>query len=696
MSLLGEIKRRKVFQVAAVYAVAAWLSIQIVDVIGEPLNLPDWFDTFVIVLFAVGFPIAVILAWAFDLTPEGIKTDSAARVNAIPAQLGGQRLNSVLQSLVLLAVGFLVVDQYLLGRAGDPTSASSENSFTGPLQVTRFVYELPDGQTFGNLGQSALALSPDGSRFVYSASDGLYLRSMSELESQLLVATEAGGSGLVFSPDAEAVAYRDRATRQLKRVSISGGAPVVITDEINSSFGASWTAAGTVLFAQLEGIYQVSALRDAPPELIIPTGPGEQASYPSLLPDGDSVLFSITAPGDWGSGEIVAESLSTGERHLLVAGGTNAKYLPTGHLVYAFENALFGVAFDLDTFTVSGGVVSLAEGVYRAAQAWQSGVAQFDVSDNGTLAYITPSPAARSTLVWVDRNGDESPIPIVPSNYQFPRISPDGRRVAIDDRNADNDIWIWDLANETRIRLTLGAGGGDMPVWTPDGTHIAYHPAVGEVINWQASNNVGSPERLVIGERPQSGAFHPEAFSPSGELLFAGSGSSGTFGDIGMFSTDGDAEAIWVLRGPYRERNAHVSSDGRWIAYQSDESGRNEVYVRPFPDVDRDRWPVSNGGGATPLWSPDGQEIFYIEPGSPDQLISVSVEATETSFSLGARTPLLDWPYRFTDGARTYDVSSDGQRFLAIKDGGNETRTRQIIVVQNWFSELNRLAPPAE
>ncbi len=694
MSFLGEIKRRKVFQVAAVYAVVAWLVVQIVDVVGEPLNLPGWIDAVVIVLLAAGFPIAVILAWAFDLTPQGIKADSAIQGSSSPAQVGGQRLNYLLQGLVLVAVGFLVLDQYLLEPRASSIAVSAVST---TARVTRFDYELPEGQSFRNTLRRVMALSPDGRHFVYNTSGGLYLRTMDELEARLLPGTASNITSPSFSPDGQSVVYEDRDSNELKRISISGGAPVVITGIDRNVRGLSWQADDSVLYGHAEGIYRVAANGDTP-ELIIPVEEGTVVYGPEFLPDGDSVLFSVGVPGEWDTAQIVSESLSTGEQRMLIEGGSDARYLPTGHLVYAFEDGLFAVGFDLDSLTVSGGAVSLVQGVMRATGTI-SGAANYGVSEDGTLVYVAGGAAQLRSLVWVDRAGREEAIPAEPSaEYRYPRISPDGTRAVVDDWNRDRDLWVWDFMSETRSRLTIGQSGGSYPVWTSDNERIVYGSGTGD-IDWKAANNTGTPERLAtgvatLGSDPPS----PYFFSPSGtELVFRDQGNPETNDDIGMIVIGGDAEPVWLLREPHIERNAELSPDGRWMAYQSDESGRFEIYVRPFPNVDDDRVQVSNASGLKPLWSRDGRELFYLELGPPERLISVSVETTETDFSFGARTPILDWSYLGVfDEGRTYDVSLDGQQFLAIKVGGTEGRTPQIIVVQNWFEELKRLAPSAE
>ncbi len=690
MSILGELKRRKVVQVAAVYAVVAWLLVQIVTAIEEPLALPGWVDTFIIVCLGIGFPIAIILSWAFDVTPEEIKVTGKAEPGASASPPTAPAITYIMQGLVLLAVSFLLIDQYVLNGVRRPPSVDQ----TGSTGVTRFNFDIP----LGNLDSQwmrglILTISPDGRQIVFSKRDGLFVREMNELEPRLIV--DSGRLNFIMpSPDGQAVAYWDNAVRQIKRVATSGGAPAVIGGiDVRSPYGASWGADETILLAAPDGIYRLSANGGATPELVVATEEGKQAYGPVLLPDGDSVLFSVANRGDWDGGEIVIESISTHERKVLLVGGSNARYLSTGHLVYALGSQLFAVPFDLGTLSASGEAIPVIDGVVRGDRVWQTGVAQFDVSSNGTLVFVTAERNKLRSLVWVDRNGQEEQTEVEPGDLGIPRISPQRTHVLLNQAYPENTILVWDIVNESMTYLTVGQNGGDSPVWLLDGERIAYHPGTGPIIDWQTSNNIGDPVRLVTGGAGALDPFHPTAISPSGTyLLIVGSATPSTRNDIGMVPVSGASEVQWLVRGPASESNPDISPDGRWLAYQSDESGRAEVYIRPFPNVDDGRWQVSNRGGSVPLWSPGGDELFYIEPGQADRMMAVDVDISASGFSFGDRKTILDWPYA-TGFSRHYDVSIDGQRFLALKSLTDEKVTPQIVVIQNWFDELKRQVP---
>jgi serine/threonine-protein kinase len=554
-------------------------------------------------------------------------------------------------------------------------------------QVIRFSYELPKDQQLGDLFARAIAVSPDGRQFVYSTPAGLYLRSMEEMDAKLLLATAGTGQTPFFSPDGKWIGYYSGG--KLKKISIGGGAPVTLAD---ASYAGSfdWNVDDTIVYGQHgKGIMRVSA-NGGTPEQIVKLAEHETYVNPQILPDGKSVLFtSFPAPH-----KVMVHSLKSGERKELFEGDT-PRYLPTGHIIYAVGNNLFAVRFDINTFKVIGGSVGLVEGVLRSA-----GAPQYAVSDSGTLVYVpgTASSFVQRTLVWVDRNGKEEPLPAPPNAYFNPRLSPDGRKVALSIETAGKrDIWIWDLVRKTLTRLTFEGYNG-APLWTPDGKRVAFFSLRDKAsIYWKAADGAGREE--LLGSVTDRAPF-PASWSDNGKTLVLTEWNSGTMGyDIGMLSMEGDCKFKSLLKEKHWEAQPQISPDGRWMVYTSDESGQNQIFVRPFPEVNSGRWQISTSGGDGPLWSRDGREIFYR---NGDVVMAVLVKTAPT-FSLKAPKILFRGTYvsnvfRVGNiGFVTWDISPDGKRFLMMKEVGStasaEAGPRKINIVLNWFEELKQRVP---
>ncbi|MCZ6475508.1 MAG: hypothetical protein O6700_04225, partial [Gammaproteobacteria bacterium] len=516
MSFLGDIKRRKVFQVAAVYVVVAWLLIQVVDVVGAPLNLPSWIDAVVIVLLAVGFPIAVILAWAFDLTPQGVKPDSGDQASGVPVQVGGQRLNHLLQALVLVAVGFLVVDQYVLEPSTSTVPTIAATLSTPAVDAfTRAVrrYDINLGPTEflpSSLLSTEIAISPDARRLVYRAevedSSQLYLRELDQVTAQAIPGTE-GGSKPFFSPDGESIGFIRN--NRLHRVSVRGGPVQTLTDDdVQWRTGAFWTTDDTILFTVNADIgpdrlHRIPAVGGAAEPLGgEPDGSVQRNGWPYVLPDGNRVLFTIHFENLSASdGRVAVLSLETGEAQVIIEHAYNARYAKTGHIVFMRSAALWAVPFDLESLETTGDAVPIVSGIQTDTGR---GASVYAFSDDGLLVYLsgvdTFGSARNMHLVWVSRDGEEEPVDATPGTYLSPRISPDGRRLAytLVDSNGSEDIWVYDLARSVPTRLTFDAAADIRPTWTPDGQRIVYwsdREDPGFFI--RTADGTGQPERLT-------------------------------------------------------------------------------------------------------------------------------------------------------------------------------------------------------
>ena len=456
--------------------------------------------------------------------------------------------------------------------------------------VNRFSHVLTADEVITDRDRQVVAFSPDGSRLVYSANEQLYLRMMSALESNPISGTDEDAEGPFFSPDSQWIAYFSITDLQLKKISVSGGAPVTICDSPDiQNFGASWGADDTIVFGRPEGVFRVSA-NGGTPDLIVAGEADEQVYGPQVLPGGDWVLFTTTAGAGasrWDEAQIAVQSISSGERRVLWEGGSDARYLPTGHLVYASEDVLYGIAFDIDGLEVVGGPVSLIEGIARAAAGpgGTTAAANYGVSAGGSLVYLAGGGATTSRqLVWVDRQGNEELVAAEPREYLALRLSPDGGRAAVvtsDDGN--QDVLIYDLARDTPTRFTFDGGVDNFPVWSPDGDRVAFTSSRDGALQvfWKAADGTGEAERLTTGATAQISS----SWSPDGTMMVLAEQHAETAFDVAGVSMDGDGATESLLQTEFGETYPEVSPDGRWLAYRSNESGQPEVYVRPFPNV---------------------------------------------------------------------------------------------------------------
>jgi serine/threonine-protein kinase len=384
--------------------------------------------------------------------------------------------------------------------------------------------------------------------------------------------------------------------------------------------------------------------------------------------------------------------------------GAAARYLTTGHLVYSgggnlteLNGNLMAVPFDLKRLEIAGDPVLMIENVSGI------GGCRFAVSDTGTLAYmpgtsINTGPIGR-TLVWVDHEGNEEELAAQPRLYRFPSVSPKGSRIAIlaiDVETGDQNIWIWDDVRKNLFKLTFDESGKMTPVWTPDGKKIAFYSnREGGGIYWKNSDATGEVEKVAS---DPDRILTPYSWSRDGKSLVVQEVVSQTNVDLSMLSMEGDRKRIPLLQTEYVEGQPKVSPDGKWIAYASNESGRNEICVRPFPEVEKGKWPVSTNGGSCPLWSPDGRELYYL--GDDNSVMAVSVE---TSPTFGFGVPRILFQSRYVgfsvNGGTPWDIHPEGDRFLMMKEPGTDSAgdilgsSRRINIVLNWSEELKKRVP---
>jgi serine/threonine-protein kinase len=598
---------------------------------------------------------------------------------AYSAKKSPWRKRSLIAMAAVLVAGLGATTAWLV------KSVSSEPPVIQP--VARVSIQTHPLALLGRAPSSVIALSPDGSHLAYVAGDRgvgqLYLQRRDSFEATPLAGAD-DAQGPFFSPDGKWIAFFTEAD-QLKKVSIAGGLPVPLCSATSLTHGGSWVADDQIIFGGNGGLWRVSG-SGGKPELLVPTD--SEAMWPEVLPNGDAIVYTEIGPE-----RIWAHSLKTGERRLLVELGSHARYVSSGHLVYASKGLLMAVPFDAERLDLLGPAVPVIEGIMMGLPR-EPMLPHFAVSASGTLAYLAgPVLSARHTLLWVDRRGREESLNVEPRSYSLPRISPDGTRLAVEVEQSGNvDVWIHDLVRKTFAPLTSDPGDDGRPVWAPDGQRVAFlSTRDGKGINlfWQRVDGAIQAERLTTEPNQDQS---PWAFTPDGKMLLFTRENPKTGIDLHLLSLERIHAPKVLVQEAGGQGSPALSPDGRWVAYRSNESGRYEIYVRPFPNVNDGKWSVTADGGSSPVWAPDRRELFYQ---NGDAMMAIPID-TEPTFTFGKPQRLFSGSYIRT--YRNFDISPDGQRFLMIKDAGAQalepSARDEIAVVLNWSEELKRLAPP--
>jgi len=547
----------------------------------------------------------------------------------------------------------------------------------------------------------ATILSPDGRILAFVASQGadgrplLHLRHLEQLDAAPLSGTE-GARDPFFSPDGEWIAFF--ADGKLNKVSVSGGAAVTLCDAADDR-GGTWAEDGTIFFTPQPGVglSRVPSAGGTPQTLTTPDPASQENTHhwPQALSGGKALLYTAGIRGNFEDASLVVHTLEGDTRKVLHRGGYHGRYLPSGHLVFIDEGTLFAAPFDLDRLELAGEPVPALAGVSANPG---TGGAQFAFSRDGTLVYQR-GEGLSTPIQWMDREGKTQPLRAAPGAYNDIRFSPDGRRLALEILEGKNrDVWVYEWGRDTLSRLTFDPGEDRNPVWTPDGQRIAFTSAravqATQNLYWQRADGTGEAERLTESKNTQ----YPTSWHPSGKFLAFDEINPQSF-DILILPLTGDEASGWkpgeptvFLNGPFGEFAAAFSPDGRWLAYSSQESGRFEVYVRPFPGPGG-KWQVSTAGGRLPTWSRSRRELFYH---GEDERITVAVYTVEGD-SFRAEKPRVWSPglVPLRGAARTYDLHSDGERVAVLKASGDEAEAKRdhVILIQNFFDELRRIAP---
>ena len=591
----------------------------------------------------------------------------------------------------VLAIGLVAIVLWSLNRQAEALDAPA---------ITRLLVTVPPDAALAGTTEtlSNVTISRDGAKIAYLALDrntsqlAVYVRDLDKLDARMIpastleaVSPEAGtGATPFFSPDGGSIGFRTR--DGIWRASLAGGPPVKILDAPSAFLGTEWHADNTVIYSVGRFVYRVSAGGGGGAEQLSPDWESETEFliWPRLLPNGNTVLATLLR-GTPQTQSVALLDLKTRDVRVLVEQGGKAVLAPTGHLVFQRGTTLMAVPFDLDRLAVTANAAPVLERVNAA---------NWDLSRNGTLVYVPDAVKApiSGTLVWMDRAGRVvGPAVAQPAeDPSYLRLSPDGKRVAVTsgfDPN-NSELWIHDLGGRPALPLSRERGIKSSPVWSADGDTLAFTsggPGALPIVQLPADGTAREQQRVDSGVRI---AFASD-WLPDGQII-ADAYVEGAEWDIRITSTTGASPRDLVATKD-TERAARVSPNRRWLAYESNRTGRTEIWVGPYPPGSSAPVRVSQAGGSQPLWSRDGRELFYLEGRT---LMSVRVDADEAGFAFSPASKLFAMPYVIADAyAGTYDVAADG-RFLIIQPSTPLSPSSDgIVVVLNWDEELKRLVP---
>jgi Tol biopolymer transport system component len=557
----------------------------------------------------------------------------------------------------------------LLVRTWRPADGASS------LPVTRLELSPPTGVEFYNGDAQDVALAPDGRRIAFVGVHGgvrqVYVRHLDQFDAVPIRGTE-GAFSCFFSPTSDAIGFIST-NRALKKVTLADGlVATLIASDADYTVGSAWGPDDRITFIREATFWQIPASGGAPTQLTtLDRASGELAhAYPAVVGRTAILFTAITANR---KARIEAVSLATGKRHVVVESGTLPMYAPSGHLIFFRDEALLVVPFDAGSLTVTGPPIRIIDILGMGT----GGAPLVAISESGVFAYATNATTA-NTLVWVSRQGAEEKIDNTRRLYFSPRLASDDRRIVV---QASGDLWIQDTQRATFTRLTSQTFGNSFPVWTPDGKRVVFRTISG--LHWADVEGTDGSHAIP----GTSMSDFPSSIAPDGDTLLINRQAPNTQQDVYSISIRSGQVVKPLVATAAFEGGAQFSPDGHWMAYVSDESGQMQVYVRPYPALDR-RWPVSTEGGTSPMWNANGRELFYR---NGNKMMAVEVTRLP-ELTLSAPRLLFERPYAYgqTITLANYSVRSDGQRFLMVKEDADSGR---LNVVLNWFEELKRLVP---
>ena len=574
--------------------------------------------------------------------------------------------------------------------------------------VVRVPFVLPDGQQLTGLVAQAIDISPDGRMIAYTAGNRIYVKALDEDEPRLVQGVDEVGFGPRISPDGLSIVYLTQGPGgwSLQRIPVSGGAPVPLWEGAQPA-APEWNRDATIFLTHPQGILRIPATGGEPVP-VIEAREGEVLASPRLLPTGDILFTSAAAGSNWDAGRIFVQSAGEDDRTLIWEGGGDARYLETGHLVYAQGDALFALRFDPTGREVTGGPTSVIEGIARSSSGGTP-TGHYAVSANGTFVQIAPFGAAAistSVLVYADPSGSTERIDLPTGSYGHARVSPDGTRITFQVTESDGrtEIWVNDRDGRSQpVQLTRG-GNNSRPIWSHDSGYVTFMSTRdGTPGIWrQRADLTAEAEPLTTSDGPD---HWPDAWSPDGQTLAFTLYGGLTQQSVQTLTLADDAEPVRLTEPETLAGGAAFSPSGEWIAYRAltnpADVASAQIFVRPFPGPGPERQ-VSLNGGSFPVFSSDGRELFYRRAapaaGGPvqNELVRIDI-STDGRVTYGAERviPIEGLPARV--GIRDYDVIPDEDRLLLMAPAGvadsGPAPDQQIKIILNWFEELKERVP---
>lgn len=701
-NLFQELKRRKVFRVAAAYLVVAWILIQVAETITPSLQLPQWTPSLVTVLLILGFLPTIIAAWAYEITPEGIKPNASVPLSNGTQATSAQAINYIILVVVLLVAGFQIVDRFLNSEVGivlREYPGGSDND------VMRTHLNLGLGKPdFYTRFPVDVSISPDGKKIVFvHGSDNVLLssRNIAELNTNLLfeLNNESGHftSKPTISPDGENVLFY-KSPEGLSVIPIEGGEIRTLTRdgdrEVDTSGGWGWLDQETPMFVGLDSsIYAIPLSSNDSVKLADLNG--KEIRWPIALPDKRALLYTVYGERSSTLSQYVElYDIESAQPRLLIEDAYHPQYLNSGHIAFVRNNAIWIVPFSLDSMEISGPAKMVVPNV---AASGSRSRAVYAVADSGTLIYLPPVVqnvlGVDRELVWVDRQGNVELVPIEPGLISNPRISPNGNQISfLREQGQSSDLWIWDTVTQVESRLT-SLGDVGVAIWSKDGDHLIfqrYRPNVRGI--WQVrSDGSGQPDQIEA----LTTRWNPPMFTTANDEQLVYINGLGTSHNLISSVTLNDQRIYNELFPIADSYEAALSPDQNWIAVASREGGIGvDIAVSPFSQGLSGGRRLVAQNAREPLWSPNTEEIFYIT--TPERTLMSSRIVGTSPFVTSPGVAIAKNLWYSIARPTNYDVTPDGSRFIFLREAQGEVSAfgevrLELIVVTNWFRELEQL-----